>query len=331
MAHAIEFHDRLAVGYTDLYGKAWHEHENATHYPENVPIERAEAIFDFDVEKYPVYIQKEGSFEQVPSQFLLVDAQHKTVLSPSTVTDKYTVVQNRDWFELLRSGILTTHELKIESCGTLFNRKKAYLNAVVMEHKVKGDVSPTLTRLLYTNSFDNCSYMACVNQVRVVCNNTLRAASAQGAANGTLRKFRHTAGSEKALGEYAVEMAEVVNAIKVHNDILDVLAVQQMSTEDVETFLQDLFVFKEDAEEKGREWTGRKNRADQVLTLFDSKPDLTSGQIKHTKYAMLNAVTEWADHDAPTRNGSDMMSRQWSGLFGQKDVLKQAALSLLVA
>jgi phage/plasmid-like protein (TIGR03299 family) len=329
MGHAIHEHDRLCVGFTELYGEAWHRHENCTHVEGAVPLQFAEEIFDFEVEKRPAFVAgADGEIVEVPGQFHVVDTTTGTVLSRATVGEQYDVVQNSYWLASIVGGVIAHNEVSVESCGTLYNRRRAFLNACIMEHTVKGDVSPTRTRMLWTNGFDGRSYHACAHQVRVVCQNTVRAAMAQGAANKTLRKFRHTAGAVEALGAYVTDLADLIGAIQVHNDNLDHLASQGVTPAFVKRYLEHLFKYNDDAEE-GRGKTLAASHVDAVTAIFETKDDLNAGGIRHTKYSLFNAVTDWADHDAPVRGTSDSMSRELAGITGNRDKLKQRALTML--
>jgi phage/plasmid-like protein (TIGR03299 family) len=327
MSHAIEENDLLAIGYTESQGRAWHNHENAIHYDGPIPLEFAQEIMNYTVDKTPIFLP---NGQKVQGQYLLV-CDKGVVLSPSTVTDRYEVIQNNQFVKMVNASILSQFEVEIETCGTLFNRARAFINTVVMEHTVKGDCSPTRTRLLFTNGFDNTSYTACVNQIRVVCNNTLRAASAQGKANATLRKFKHTASALQKIEDYAVDLAGVVGAIEIHNENLDHLAEQEMTVTEVEHTLHSLFgITTEKIDKGGKGATMAMNKNNAVLNLFENKDDLQGG-IARTRYALLNAVTDWADHDSPVRGGSDAGSRMWDGVYGTTDTLKQNALTLLNA
>lgn len=330
MAHAIFANDKLAIGYTEAQGRAWHG--MGEHFDGPVPLEFAEAILDYQVHKAQAFTL-DASGNPVPAEgrfFLMCDKGE--ILSPATVTSQYEIIQNGTFLDMVNRGILTQYETEIETCGTLFNRARAFVNVVVMEHTVKGDISPTRTRLLFSNGFDNTSYMACANQIRVVCNNTFRAASAQGQANGTLRKFKHTPNALAKVEDYAVELAGVVDAIKTHNETLDYLASLPMTVAEVNTTLNDLFGLTPERVEKATAGNGHAKlvvaKKNEVISLFEGKDDLQGG-IARTRYALLNAVTDWSDHTRKLRTGDDAGARLWDGVWGQGDDLKQRAFGLL--
>jgi phage/plasmid-like protein (TIGR03299 family) len=330
MPHAIEENDKLVVGFTEIYGEAWHRHPNCFHVDQEVPVQFAEECFDFTVEKRPALFMHNGQLTECPDQFHLVDANTGVVLSPQTVGNQYHVVQNSEWLGMIVGGVLTSHDLRIESCGTLHNRRQAFVNAVVMEHTVKGDVSPTRTRILFGNGYDQRSYSACANQVRVVCANTYRLASVQGAMNKTMRKFKHTMNAIDAIADYTIDLADLIGAVEIHNQALDRLAELQVSPAFVREHLAALFGYDKDAEE-GRTKTIAKGKVEKITEIFETKEDLNAGGIRGTRYALFNAVTDWADHFATARGGSDSMSREMEGITGNRDQVKQDSFSMLLA
>jgi phage/plasmid-like protein (TIGR03299 family) len=322
--------DRLIVGLTERYGKAWHNHENCRHLDGVVPFEEARETVDYEVAKVQAFLPADLGGGAIDGSFALVrkgNDGNAVVLYPS-VGNRYTEIQNGDIMDWLKASILDEYQVSIESVGTLLNGQKAFLNLILNEHIVPGDVSPTVTRLMYSNSFGGDSVQACVHGTRIVCQNTLRMAGAQGAANKTLRKFRHTKNAAERVEAHMVDLAGVVAQVQEHHQELDHLASLQMTSADVEKVLKVLVPLPE---KEGRGKTRANNKRAAILDLFENKDDL-QGQIARTRYAFLNAVTDWADHVAPVRGGDDEMGRFWDGVWGLKDGFKQKALdALLVA
>jgi hypothetical protein len=48
--------DRLIVGLTERYGKAWHNHENCRHLDGVVPFEEARETVDYEVAKVQAFL-----------------------------------------------------------------------------------------------------------------------------------------------------------------------------------------------------------------------------------------------------------------------------------
>lgn len=326
MAHGIMELDRLAVGFVELYGNAWHNHPNCQHQDGAVTIETAHSIFDYLVEKVALGIP--GTDVLVPGASALIrrNGDQIVILYPS-VGDRYEVIQNSELLSWLEGSIIEPYEVSLESVGTILNGQKAFVNIILDEHTVPGDNSKTITRLMYSNSFGGDSLQGCVHSTRIVCQNTLRIATAQGAANETLRKFRHTKNASMKIEEHMVDLAKLVATNREHYEKMDALAGRPMVSEEVKTYMNALVPVPD---EDGRGKTRRQNQQNAILKIFEEKDDL-QGKIARTQYAMVQAVIDWADHDSSVRNGDDEGGRFWDGIWGTKDKFKQTALELMAA
>ena len=327
MAHGIMEKDLLTVGFIELYGNAWHNHPHCTHKEGAVTVEEARTVFGYTPELVPLIIQ--GTDFAVPGAHAIIRRDGPegkiTVLWPS-VGDRYVIIQNTELLAWLESGILLPYQVSLESVGTLLNGQKAFVNIILNEHTVPGDNSKTVTRLMYSNSFGGDSLQGCAHTTRIVCNNTLRVAVAQGAANNTLRKFRHTKNASLKIEEHMVELTELVATIREHHEKIDMLATMPMTVEQVRSFINALVPVPA---EEGRGKTRRTNQQEAIIKVFEEKDDL-QGKIARTRYAMLQAVTDWADHDSSVRNGDDQGGRFWDGIWGGKDEFKQEALKQIL-
>ena len=77
---------------------------------------------------------------------------------------------------------------------------------------------------------------------------------------------------------------------------------------------------------KDPEYDLTKNRAyRKILSLFDCEAKGLS-LVGHTKWGMLNAVTEYVDHHNPSRSSDSRLNSAW---FGLGDRLKSKAVELL--
>lgn len=326
MANGIMELDRLAVGFVELYGKAWHNHPNCRHQDGAVSMDTAQEIFGYRVEKVALGIP--GTDVLVPGASALIrrNGDQIVILYPA-VGDRYEIIQNAELLSWLETGIIDPYQVSLESVGTLLNGQKAFVNIILDEHTVPGDSSKTVTRLMYSNSFGGDSLQGCVHSTRIVCQNTLRIATAQGAANDTLRKFRHTKNASLKIEEHMVNLAEIVATAREHYERLDVLAGRPMTAEEVKVYMDTLIPVPE---EEGRGRTRRQNQQEAILKIFEEKEDL-QGKIARTRYAMAQAVVDWADHDSSVRNGDDEGGRFWDGIWGTKDKFKQTAFELIAA
>jgi len=322
--------DRLKVGFCEIYPLAWHLHPNCIHIEGPVPTDDAREIIDYEVISSPLVIQGTDIVVPGANALIRIDDGETTILYPS-VGDRYVVIQNSELLDWVEAGILIPFDVSIESVGTLLNGQKMFVNIILNEHTVPGDVSPTVTRLMYSNSFGGDSYQACVHTTRIVCDNTKRIAEAQGETNKILRKFRHTKNAAAKIEEHLVDLAGLVAKVREHHGELDQLATMKMTVEEVTDFMDKLIPLPKDKDgklEEGRGLTRRQNQREAILKIFEDKDDL-QGKIARTRYALLQAVTDWTDHESSVRNGDDKMGRFWDGIWGNKDKFKQTATELI--
>jgi phage/plasmid-like protein (TIGR03299 family) len=353
MAHGIKELDRLAVGFVEKYGSTWHGHPNCKEIDGAVSFEEAEAVFNYNVEKVPTILAGTAHLEEprfdkdgkelpmlggilIPGSHSLIrkdgEDEKITIVYPA-VGDRYYPIQNYELLTWVEAGILLPYDVSIESVGTLLNGQKAFVNIILNEHTVPGDDSKTITRMMYSNSFGQESYQACVHTTRIVCNNTLRISLAQGATNKTLRKFRHTKNASMKIEEHLVELADVIASTRDHRSQMDVLATMKVTSKQVDDFMDMIFPLDKDANgdvKEGRGTTRRTNQRDAILNIFENCDNLQGG-IARTRYSLLQACTDWADHDSSVRNGDDKMGRFWDGIWGTKDKFKQSALDSIMA
>jgi phage/plasmid-like protein (TIGR03299 family) len=337
MAHGIKELDRLAVGFVDKYGSTWHMHPNCEEINGAVSIEKAQEVFNYQVDKTPVVIQ--GTDIVVPGNFVLSRTdvneagETKTTIVYPSVGDRYFPIQNDALLKWITAGVIVPFNVSIESVGTLFNGQTAFVNLILNEHVVRGDQGPTVCRMMYSNSFGGFSYMACVHTTRIVCNNTLRCATAQGEVNKTLRKFRHTRNAAEKIEVHMVELGEVIASTRSHFDQMDLFAEMKVTCDQTNSFLDSLFPIEKDDkgnDKEGRGTTRRLNQRNAIINIFETCDNL-QGDIAQTRYALLQAATDWADHESSVRNGDDQMGRFWDGIWGTKDKFKQSALTAIQA
>jgi phage/plasmid-like protein (TIGR03299 family) len=331
MSHAIKKFDKGAVGFTTQLGKTWHGIESYTHFDGPINIEIAERIANYEVKKMPLFFKAEeglslNPYQQVDKAYCLYRDDIKQVIYP-TVGERYEVISNMEMLNYVQGIFKGYDNIKIESIGTLNNGQQLFVNLNVVDHVVKGDISPTKTRLMFTNSFGAESLTACLHQTRVVCMNTVRMAQGQGEANKTIKKFRHTKNASQKVEAHVLDLASIVGTVKEHNEKLDQLAEMEVNTEYVENFLENLFPTKLKAQ--GRGLTLNLNKQDAILDLFESKSDLTA--LKPTRYRLFNAVTDYTTNEMSLKGDIDNAKRfmNVASQGGSGDKLNQQAFNLL--
>lgn len=325
--HGITDIDKGYIGNVD---SVWHKLPQFKCLPDRmVSIIEALEVSNYPMEKRQLMrVNSDGKC--VPANvWEIVRTDFDTVLAPS-VGERFTVNDdNKRMVNRINEGLLALYpELQIESAITLFGGATFIMSMKVNEFTIKGDNSPTQTSLAYVNPIGRGSFMAFCHSTRIVCNNTARVAEAQGVANKSLRKFRHTASATNKIDAHLIDLAELKLELKRHEDKMNFLSDCPMNTEQVDAFLNKLFPAVNDDKE-GRSKTIALNSKAEVLNIFEGVQTQTLS-VPFSKYGMFQSLTDWIDHEKTSRN-SDIGATMYDGLVGQRADKKDAFLDALIA
>ena len=148
----------------------------------------------------------------------------------------------------------------------------------------------------------------------------------EGKANDTLKKFRHTISASQRLEKHTVELADIFEESTAQKARFNLLASQQITPKFIDQFLENLSPTQDKVK---RGLTMATNRQDAIKELYEGKADLTD--LPNTKYRLLNAITDYADHEMTVKNGDDEGKRYWNIIQGSSHKLKQQAFEMLLA
>jgi phage/plasmid-like protein (TIGR03299 family) len=343
MAHNIEQNDKGIVGFSEIYGGTWHNLEQYKVVEGACDPDYIRNFINYEVIKEQAQraqrIQKisnpDGSFselvipaEYIPENYLLVRKDNDKILCPN-VGERYEILDNTIVFDWMMENIVRPNNLEIESAGTLKGGQLCFFNLTLGKFAVKGDNSETISKLMYYNSYGKLAVATGAHSTRIVCNNTLTLAECQAAANGTLKKLNHTKNVKSALQKAIVDLSGTLLGVKQHHETLNILASQKMTADDVSKFL-DMFIpipKQDNAPLAGI--TGALNNRELLLNTFDTCENL-KGDIWHTRYSMLQAVTDVEDHsEKGKRKTADAGSTWFDGLYGTKAKHKAEAFEIL--
>lgn len=142
------------------------------------------------------------------------------------------------------------------------------------------------------------------NMVREVCKNTVRI----GYLNRLAAMFRlkHTRGAVARLEGIQNEVAEIRKLAETMQDRLNLLACKNVTQESMTAILDRLFpkAIKADGV-LGEDSTRRTNILADVLRLYESNDGDAFPEQRGTAYNLLNAITNYTDHERSTRgNGA---------------------------
>lgn len=306
-----------------VWGTTWHGLPNYIQLATPVTIDQARKIMDYPLAKKQLYAQLRGGLEAVDA-FAVVRTDHNTVVCPA-VGRKFRVMNNVHILDFINDHVIKSYPaLQIESVGTLWGGAVAFLSLKANSFMVKGDESETINRLMYYNPIGRGSYAAGAHSTRIVCNNTLRIAAAQSAANETLMTFKHTGNVEGKIVKHLVNLSKFFLELQTREQLLNDLALKPVNSDFVTEFIGKLFPV---AKQTDRSLTMAKNRSAGIIEIFETDTTIKA-PANRSRYAVLQAVTNWVDHKMIAR-GTDDAANMWDGLVGNRADIKDRALELL--
>lgn len=314
MAHHIE--NMAFVGATPWHGLG-------SQLSRNQPLEvwQREAGMDWHIEESPVRFvagasSHLSSIHSYPEQKVLYRSDTKAPLS--VVSNRYKVVQPNEVLEFYRD--LTEYAgYELETAGVLKGGKKFWALARTGQSSVlKGRDEVNGYLLLATSCDGTLATMVTPTTVRVVCNNTLAVA-----VNGASQAIRVPHSTEfnpqrvkQQLGISVSQWSEFMYRMKTLSER------KVKPKEALQYFLQ--VICSTDTDLEDRKQLPQHRALQKVQDLYQGQgrgSQLVSAQ--DTAWGLLNAVTEFVDHEKRARSTDHRLDSAW---FGQGAVLKQKAL-----
>jgi len=236
----------------------------------------------------------------------------------SVVSNRYKAVQPVEVLHFFKS-LVEENGFKLHTAGTLFGGKRMWALAETGNFgEVSKDDGVGGFLLLSTSCDKSIATTARFTTVRVVCNNTL-SMSVNNNANmvsfSHLQKFDHEAVKAK--------LANSVAAFGSFMEMAKLLQKQQLNMAKAKTFLLQLLKQPEQDFQLVPETKPYK----KILSLYESESKGFE-LAEHTKWGMLNAVTEYYDHHATGRTQDSKLNSTW---FGEGNKVKNRAVELLLA
>jgi phage/plasmid-like protein (TIGR03299 family) len=322
MTHLVE--NMAYVGRTP-----WHGLGNQLAGQQPLEVWMREAGMAWEIRETPVrFISSEaGSLGQIssfPEQKVLFRSDNQAPLS--VVSNRFKVVQPRDVLEFYRD-LTEQSGFELETAGVLKGGRKLWaLARTGQTGSLAGNDQTNGYVLLATACDGTLATTAQFTSIRVVCNNTLAVA-----LNGNTHavKVRHSTtfdpqAVKKQLGISVSAWDDFMYRLKT-------LSERRITRKTAEKVMQTIFT------DTGYQPPGMPVKANEqamkkAMALYDGAgrgSELASA--KNTAYGLLNAVTEFVDHERRARSTDNRLDSAW---FGKGAQIKQRALeqsSLLLA
>lgn len=238
------------------------------------------------------------------------------------VGPRYRVLQNREAFSFF-DALVGEKAAMYHTAGALGKGERVWLLAKLPGDIVVKSVDKVERFLLLSNSHDgNTSMTVKLTPIRVVCQNTLNAALADGNAAA---KLRHTTHMGKHVGDVRAKLGIVIDLYKKLGEQWNFLATKPCGLKAMETYARDLLT-SIGKEEQAAERTKAAAIMEDVCQRFEVGKGNDQVGIKGTWWTAYNAITEHVDWSPLWSRARTQDARTQSLLLGQGARVKEEAL-----
>lgn len=315
MAHLVE--QMAYVGATPWHGLG-------ERLPSGQPIEvwQQAAGMDWSIEETPVrYLAEQkgnlGTIMAFEDQKVLYRSDTKAPLS--VVSQRYQVVQPRAVLNFYR-GLTEFNNFELETAGVLKGGRKFWaLARTGQSTSLKGGDEVNGYLLLATSCDGSMATTATPTTVRVVCNNTLSIAIDRTAQAIRVPHNTHfdEAAVKRQLGLAVSQWDEFMIRLRALSER------KVKPKESMDYFLNVLCEVGDPS--LSRQKPNNERALSRAMTLYEGKgrgAELDSA--KGTAWGLVNAVTEFVDHERRARSTDNRLDSAWFGTGAQ---IKQKALT----
>lgn len=258
-------------------------------------------LADWNLRKAPLVAHDtDGSPVPVEAQFAIVrdNPVTHTPESLGVVGDRYHILQNEELIGLLEA-LVDESGAHFETAGAIDGGRRVFVTMKLPGHISVGGADRVDQYIAAMTSHDGtASTSVLVTPVRIVCQNTLNMAFNN---NSGVFRARHVRSSQARL------VGEARRALDLSFQYLDgfqqeaeKLLNEELSDNTFMDIIWSEFGPSEDAPPHTR--TRRENQVSEMEYLFTTAR--TQAAIRNTRWAGVQALTEWFDHMSPVR-GAD--------------------------
>lgn len=314
MAHLIE--QMAYVGQTP-----WHGLGNRLSPKQPLEVWAQQAGMNWQIKESPVHFMTEAlggmaSIHSFPEQKVLYRSDNKTALS--VVSQRYQVVQPFEVLEFYRD--LTEYSgYELETAGVLKGGRKFWaLARTGQATALKGNDRVNGYLLLATSCDGTLATTATPTTVRVVCNNTLTV-SLNGAAQAI--KVPHSTRFESQMVKQQLGIA--VSHWDEFMYRMRHLAERKVKAREAVNYFEQVLCDPQ-PENADQALPNNERALKKVQSLYEGQGrGAKLDSAKGTAWGLLNAITEYVDHERRARSTEHRLDSAW---FGQGAAIKQRAL-----
>ncbi len=290
---------------------------------EDAPIEKwiVEAGMDWTIERQPVTYTYGGALKAFTDKHVLTRSDNGNPLA--VVGDNFKLVQPAECLEFFRDLVGEAGGFKLETAGTLFGGRKFWALARLNEQDAIGGVDKVGGYLLLATATDGTMNTVAKHVItRVVCNNTMSIADRETGRSEIRVSHRSLFKPDEVKTKIAALQTSFGEYMKNARALAKVKIDERKAAEFVEALLRETkTIYKKDV--------SKSPQANLILANFggagrgaDLKP------AKGTAWGLLNAVTQFVDHETRNKERSNALDSAW---FGRGDDLKTETYNRLLA
>lgn len=235
-----------------------------------------------------------------------------------TVGTRFTLVQNRDAFKWFQP-FLEAKEASLHTAGALCEGSRVWVLAKLNRDPLVITPGDEVEKfILLSHGHDgSLAVRAGFTPIRVVCQNTLRAAHADKASQ--LIRLKHTADVHKNLENVREIMNAANAAFEATAEQYRRLVRKSVNQSDLRKYVRKVLGAKDD-----KPSTRMENMVNKVLSMCDHGRGNNLPGVRGTYWAAYNGVSEWLTHE----RGHNPDSRMNSLWFGDSANINQRALEI---
>ena len=236
----------------------------------------------------------------------------------------YTVIQNEEHADLLNRVVDESGGAHFETAGSLRGGRSVFLSMKLPRTMNIGGIDPVDLYLIALNSHDGTSaFRLLVSPVRVVCANTQALALRRAQSSFSIR---HTSGARGNIAQAREALGLTFKYAEVFEREAEQMIQQSLTDAQFAQIIGKLWTTESESK---RSATITANRADVLTGLFSDAA--TNANIRGTRWAGYQAITEYLDHFAPVAGGTDTARAERVATGGTVTTVKARAFEMLAA